>query len=57
MLLAQLLHGEGLTRAQRHAVTSLLTADVHCRDVLDSLVAARVSSSAAFAWQAQLRFV
>ena len=57
VMLTQLLHGDSLTRAQRCAVTGLLTVDVHCRDVLESLVAARVSAPSAFAWRAQLRFV
>lgn len=45
-----------LTRLQRSLVVSLVTTDVHCRDVVDELVAKNVASADDFVWTQQLRY-
>ncbi|KAF0298099.1 Dynein beta chain, ciliary [Amphibalanus amphitrite] len=44
-----------LTKQERQKVTTICTIDVHSRDVVGKLIAAKVESSQAFSWQAQLR--
>ncbi|KDO23904.1 hypothetical protein SPRG_20887 [Saprolegnia parasitica CBS 223.65] len=45
-----------LTRLQRCVVTSLVTTDVHARDILSDLVALNVTSTHDFNWKKQLRY-
>ena len=47
---------QDLTAAQRVTVVSLITADVHARDVVARLVEQEVQSKTDFAWAQQLRF-
>ncbi|OQS01624.1 dynein heavy chain [Achlya hypogyna] len=53
--LIKLVQGE-LTRLDRMKVITVITVDVHARDVVGSLVAKKVSSALDFAWQSQLRY-
>ena len=53
--LIQLVLGE-LSGADRAKIISLITMDVHSRDVVDRLVAQKTEGPNAFAWQKQLRF-
>ena len=53
--LIQLVLGE-LSGADRTKIISLITMDVHSRDVVDRLVAQKVEGPNSFAWQQQLRF-
>jgi len=53
--LIQLVLGE-LSAADRTKIISLITMDVHSRDVIDRLIQQKVEGPAAFAWQQQLRF-
>jgi len=53
--LIQLVLGE-LASADRTKIISLITMDVHSRDVIDRLVQQKTEGPAAFAWQQQLRF-
>ncbi|TMW60250.1 hypothetical protein Poli38472_000292 [Pythium oligandrum] len=45
-----------LTRVQRALVVSLVTTDVHFRDVVDELVTKKVTSAGDFNWMRQLRY-
>ncbi|TYZ68618.1 hypothetical protein PybrP1_002809 [[Pythium] brassicae (nom. inval.)] len=45
-----------LTRLQRSLVVSLVTTDVHFRDVVDDLVTKKVTSADDFVWTQQLRY-
>ncbi|RLN71959.1 hypothetical protein BBJ28_00009780 [Nothophytophthora sp. Chile5] len=45
-----------LTPIQRRVVVSLVTTDVHLRDVVESLVAKKVTNVSDFVWQQQLRY-
>ncbi|RLN73379.1 hypothetical protein BBJ28_00011412 [Nothophytophthora sp. Chile5] len=45
-----------LTPIQRRVVVSLVTTDVHLRDVVESLVAKKVTNTSDFVWQQQLRY-
>ncbi|EQC31947.1 hypothetical protein SDRG_10462 [Saprolegnia diclina VS20] len=45
-----------LTRLQRCVVTSLVTTDVHARDILSDLIALNVTSTHDFNWKKQLRY-
>eukprot|EP00741_Cyanophora_paradoxa_P022582 tig00000248_g21807.t1 len=47
---------EEMPRARRSALQSLLTINVHARDVLDSLANAEVSDKRDYAWISQLRY-
>ncbi|KNC55366.1 dynein heavy chain [Thecamonas trahens ATCC 50062] len=53
--LALLVQGE-LTKLQRKALGSLLTIEVHSRDIVSSLWAAKVADDSAFLWKKQLRY-
>lgn len=53
--LIQLVLGE-LSGADRTKIISLITMDVHSRDVVDRLIAQKTEGPNAFAWQQQLRF-
>jgi len=53
--LIQLVLGE-LSPADRTKIISLITMDVHSRDVVDRLIQQKIEGPAAFAWQQQLRF-
>ena len=53
--LIQLVLGE-LSAADRTKIISLITMDVHSRDVVDRLIAQKAEGPNAFAWQQQLRF-
>lgn len=53
--LIQLVLGD-LTSADRTKIISLITMDVHSRDVVDRLVNQKIEGPSAFAWQQQLRF-
>jgi dynein heavy chain len=53
--LIQLVLGE-LPAADRTKIISLITMDVHSRDVVDRLIAQKAEGPNAFAWQQQLRF-
>ncbi len=53
--LIQLVLGE-LTSADRTKIISLITMDVHSRDVVDRLIEQKTEGPTAFAWQQQLRF-
>ena len=53
--LIQLVLGE-LTPADRTKIISLITMDVHSRDVVDRLIEQKTEGPSAFAWQQQLRF-
>ena len=53
--LIQLVLGE-LSSEDRTKIISLITMDVHSRDVVDRLVAQKTEGPNAFAWQQQLRF-
>ena len=52
--LINLLLGE-LTKEQRQKIMTICTIDVHARDVVSKLIAQKVDTSSAFAWQSQLR--
>lgn len=45
-----------LTNDDRTKIISLITMDVHSRDVVDRLIRQKVQGPSAFAWQQQLRF-
>ncbi|GLE01103.1 hypothetical protein PINS_up009916 [Pythium insidiosum] len=45
-----------LSALDRQKVITLITVDVHARDVVQALLAKRVTSSLDFAWQSQLRY-
>jgi dynein heavy chain len=47
---------EKLTPLDRNKLVALITIEVHARDILNSLQAARVSDPQAFDWSKQLRF-
>ena len=53
--LTDLVLGE-LAEADRSKVISLITMDVHSRDVVERMVNQKVEGPSAFAWQQQLRF-
>lgn len=53
--LIQLVLGD-LKSADRTKIISLITMDVHSRDVVDRLISQKTEGPAAFAWQQQLRF-
>ena len=53
--LIQLVLGE-LSGSDRTKIISLITMDVHSRDVVDRLIAQKTDGPNAFAWQQQLRF-
>ncbi|KAL7445854.1 hypothetical protein ACHAXM_010428 [Skeletonema potamos] len=53
--LIQLVLGE-LSASDRTKIISLITMDVHSRDVVDRLIAQKTEGPNAFAWQQQLRF-
>ncbi|XP_046391607.1 dynein beta chain, ciliary-like [Ischnura elegans] len=53
-VLITLLLGD-LTKHQRQNIMTICTIDVHSRDVVSKLLAAKVDSSYAFQWQSQLR--
>lgn len=53
--LIQLVLGE-LSGADRTKIISLITMDVHSRDVVDRLIKQKIEGPSAFAWQQQLRF-
>lgn len=46
-----------MTPLQRTLAVALVTAEVHNRDVLESLISKNVDDSQNFNWQAQLRYV
>jgi|TARA_B100000524_G_C23592385_1_gene349513 dynein heavy chain len=46
-----------LTAEQRTKLKTCITIDVHARDIVAKLVAERVESANAFAWQSQLKYV
>ena len=45
-----------LSGADRTKIISLITMDIHSRDVVDRLIAQKTEGPNAFAWQQQLRF-
>lgn len=53
--LIKLVQGE-LGSLERRKIITLITVDVHARDVVQSLTAKKVSSSQDFQWQSQLRY-
>eukprot|EP00904_Undaria_pinnatifida_P003150 jgi/Undpi1/12836/HiC_scaffold_7.g02503.m1 len=53
--LIKLVQGE-LTRESRAKIITLITIDVHGRDVVQGLIDRRVESNLDFAWQSQLRY-
>lgn len=53
--LIELVLGE-LTTEDRTKIISLITMDVHSRDVVDKLIQQKIEGPSAFAWQQQLRF-
>ncbi|TYZ60954.1 hypothetical protein PybrP1_011234 [[Pythium] brassicae (nom. inval.)] len=53
--LIKLVQGE-LPALERQKVITLITVDVHARDVVQSLLAKKVTSSLDFQWQSQLRY-
>ena len=53
--LIQLVLGD-LTGEDRTKIISLITMDVHSRDVIDRLIQQKTEGPSAFAWQQQLRF-
>lgn len=53
--LIQLVLGE-LSAADRTKIISLITMDVHSRDVVDGLISQKTEGPNSFAWQQQLRF-
>lgn len=53
--LIQLVLGK-LNKRDRTKIITLITVDVHNRDVVQKLIDGRVQSSAAFAWQSQMRY-
>ena len=52
--LIQLVLGD-LTHCDRTKIMTLITVDVHNRDVVQKLIDAKVQDSSAFAWQSQMR--
>ncbi|CAM9643987.1 unnamed protein product, partial [Ectocarpus sp. 12 AP-2014] len=53
--LIKLVQGE-LTKEARAKIITLITIDVHSRDVVQGLIDRRVESNLDFAWQSQLRY-
>ncbi|GAB9467560.1 hypothetical protein Gpo141_00004900 [Globisporangium polare] len=53
--LIKLVQGE-LKALDRQKIITLITVDVHARDVVQSLITKKVSSSVDFQWQSQLRY-
>eukprot|EP00752_Nemacystus_decipiens_P011484 g10196.t1 len=53
--LIRLVQGE-LTKESRAKIITLITIDVHSRDVVQGLIDRRVESNLDFAWQSQLRY-
>jgi dynein heavy chain len=47
---------EGLTKLDRNKLVALITIEVHSRDILNALQAARVADPLSFDWSKQLRF-
>ena len=45
-----------LTPVERKIAVALITADVHARDIVDTLIKQKVLSTSSFVWQAQLRY-
>ena len=45
-----------LSHCWLQVLTTLITVDVHNRDIVESLVLTKVSSATDFAWQMQLRY-
>ncbi|GMI17677.1 hypothetical protein TrLO_g10552 [Triparma laevis f. longispina] len=45
-----------LTPVERKIAVALVTADVHARDIVDTLMQQRVTTLSSFVWQAQLRY-
>ncbi len=45
-----------LNGEQRAKIITIITIDVHARDVIDNFVAQKIIESSAFQWQSQLRF-
>lgn len=54
-VLTELVRGK-LTSIQRKIIVSLVTTDVHSRDIVENLVKENVSSLSDFNWQQQLRY-
>ena len=46
-----------LDKLLRRTLVALITADVHARDITETMVLAKVDSPTSFTWQMQLRFV
>ncbi|OQS01914.1 dynein heavy chain [Thraustotheca clavata] len=53
--LIKLVQGE-MAKLDRMKVITIITVDVHARDVISTLVAKKVSSALDFTWQSQLRY-
>ncbi|RHY34017.1 hypothetical protein DYB32_001198 [Aphanomyces invadans] len=53
--LIKLVQGE-LTKLDRVKIITIITVDVHARDVIQTLVSKKVNSSLDFLWQSQLRY-
>lgn len=53
--LIKLVQGQ-LSELNRQKIITLITVDVHARDVVQSLITKKVSSSLDFQWQSQLRY-
>ena len=45
-----------LTGEMRIKIITIITIDVHARDVVDNFVTNKVTDSGSFAWQRQLKF-
>ncbi len=54
--LAEAVHGSDISPLRRNILVSVITRDVHWRDVIDRLVSADVSDIQDFVWQSQLRY-
>ena len=45
-----------LTKEKRTKVKTLITIDVHARDIVGKLITDKVENALAFAWQSQLKY-
>ena len=45
-----------LTKGDRNKIKTLITIEVHARDIVNRLVEQKVENASSFAWQSQLKY-